>query len=186
IPVDQVHTFDLLSSVPTVATVQQFDALMIGGSGDYYVSKQNLPNFDDVLALLRDVVAVGHPTFASCFGFQLIVQALGGDVVYAPEHTEVGTFPVKLTADGAADELFGYLPQTFQAQLGRKDRAITLPDSVLHLAGSENAPFQAFRVPGKPIWGTQFHPELTKSLNLGRFRRYMEGYAAVMDPAEIQ
>ncbi|MCP5101016.1 MAG: hypothetical protein GY943_36155, partial [Chloroflexi bacterium] len=48
IPVDQVHTFDLLSSVPTVATVQQFDALMIGGSGDYYVSKQNLPNFDDV------------------------------------------------------------------------------------------------------------------------------------------
>ncbi|MCP5101217.1 MAG: type 1 glutamine amidotransferase, partial [Chloroflexi bacterium] len=98
----------------------------------------------------------------------------------------VGTFPVKLTADGAADELFGYLPQTFQAQLGRKDRAITLPDSVLHLAGSENAPFQAFRVPGKLIWGTQFHPELTKSLNLGRFRRYMEGYAAVMDPAEIQ
>ncbi len=181
----QVIAYDLLTSTPTLADVRHYDALMVGGSGDYYVSKGNLPNFEGVLALLADVAAVGHPTFASCFGFQLLVQALGGEIVYDAEHTEVGTYEVTLTDNGRSDDLFNYLPDTFRAQLGRKDRASRLPDGVIHLAASEFAPFQALRVPGQPIWATQFHPELTKATNLARFRRYMAGYASIMDEAEV-
>ena len=51
---------------------------------------------------------------------------------------------------------------------------------------TENAPYQAVRIPGKPIWATQFHPELTGQENLDRFHRYMEGYAGMMDEGEIQ
>jgi GMP synthase (glutamine-hydrolysing) len=115
----------------------------------------------------------------------LIVKALGGDVHYAPQHTEVGTFPVTLTDAGRADALFGALPTTFRAQLGRKDRATRLPAALVNLASSENAPYQAARVPGQPIWATQFHPELTKETNLARFRRYMDGYAASMSAEAI-
>ena len=93
----QVIPFDLLTDKLTLAAIRGCDALMIGGSGDYYVSKGNLPNFQNVLDVLAEVVTVGQPIFASCFGFQLIVKALGGEIAYAPAQTEVGTFPVRLT-----------------------------------------------------------------------------------------
>ena len=114
------------------------------------------------------------------------MRALGGDIIYDPEHMEVGTYDLCLTDDGRTDELFNHLPDTFRAQLGRKDRASQLPENVLHLASSANAPYQAFRVPGRPIWATQFHPELTRATNLARFRRYMNGYAAVLSPEAVQ
>ncbi len=178
--------FDLLTAAPTLAQVRRYDALMIGGSGDYYVSKGNLPTNEPVLELFREVVEAGHPTFASCFGFHLLVEALGGQVVYDADNMEVGTYEVKLSEAGQQDELFSYLPTIFKAQLGHKDRAHVLPNDILNLASSDNALHQAVRIPGKPIWATQFHPELTGQENLDRFHRYMEGYAGMMDEGEIQ
>jgi GMP synthase (glutamine-hydrolysing) len=99
---------------------------------------------------------------------------------------EVGTYELKLSEAGRKDELFSYLPTKFNAQLGHKDRANVIPDDALNLASSDNAPCQAVRIPGKPIWATQFHPELTGQENLDRFHRYMEGYAGMMDEGEIQ
>jgi GMP synthase (glutamine-hydrolysing) len=164
--------------------VLSYDALMVGGSGDYYVSKGNLPWFPEVLELLREIVARGHPTFASCFGFQLMVRALGGEIIHDPEKTEVGTYQLTLTEAGRADELLGRLPQRFPAQLGRKDRAAQLPPGCVNLAYSQLCPFQAMRVPGKPIWATQFHPELSGEENRIRFSRYLEGYASVIGEEE--
>ncbi len=183
---ENIVPFDLLAAAPTLSKIQQFDALMIGGSGDYYVSKKDFPHLPQLLDVLQEVVAAGQPTFASCFGFQLIVQALGGNIIYDPDHMEVGTFPVTLTKAGQADELFSHMPKEFCAQIGRKDRADYLPKGFLHLASSANAPFQALRVPDKPIWATQFHPELTKEENLKRFQRYIGGYASQMSPDELQ
>jgi len=183
---DQVVPLDLLQVTPTLDQIRQYDGLMVGGSGAYYVTKGNLPGFEGVLAVLRQVVDIGHPTFASCFGFQLMVEALGGKVVYDPPNMEVGTYQLHLTAAGVEDELFGYLPPAFRAQLGHKDRADQLPQGMLNLAGSDNAAIQAFRVPGKPIWATQFHPELTKAENLKRFNRYLDGYASLMSQDEME
>ena len=116
--------WNLLAAPPSLDRVIGYDALMIGGAGDYDVSKGNLPEFERMLELLREVVALAHPTFASCFGFQLLVQALGGDVVPAPDRTEVGTVEVSLTAEGRADELTGTLPAVFPAQVGRREEPV--------------------------------------------------------------
>ena len=186
IDVGQIVAFDLLKEMPTLDQIQGHDALMVGGSGAYYVTKGNLPGFEKLLEVLREVVEVGHPTFASCFGFQLLVEALGGNVVYDPDNMEVGTYQLRLTPAGERDELFGYLPAVFRAQLGHKDRADTLPKGVINLASGDNTPIQALRVPGKPIWATQFHPELSREENLKRFNRYLDGYAALMSQDEIQ
>lgn len=177
---------DLLSGAPKLDMVLKHDALMVGGSGEYYVSKQNLPGHERVLELLSEVVAIGHPTFASCFGFQLLVTALGGLIRYDPASMEVGTYTLVLTEAGREDELFGYLPDSFRAQMGHKDKAETLPPGVINLASSRNARYQALRVPGKPIWASQFHPELTGQENLERFHRYLDGYAAQLSAAEMQ
>lgn len=183
---DQIVPFDILSGVPSLAKVRHFDALMVGGSGDYYVSKENLPFHHQTLDLLRKAVEIGHPTFASCFGFQLLARALGGEIVYDPNNIEVGTFELTLTEAGRQDDLLGSLPGHFKAQLGRKDRAASLPDTCLHLAGSERCPYQALRVAGKPVWATQFHPELSGQENLARFIRYQKGYGSVMSDTERQ
>jgi GMP synthase (glutamine-hydrolysing) len=181
---EQIVPHDLLAEPPSLQKVLTFDAMMVGGSGDYYVSKQNLPGFAEVMDLLREVVTRGHPIFASCFGFQLMVKALGGEIVYDAPNMEVGTYELTLTEAGHKDELLGSMPPQFLAQLGRKDRAAQLPTGCLHLASSERCPFQAFRVPGRPIWATQFHPELSGSENRMRFHRYQQGYAPVMSETE--
>ncbi len=173
--------FDLLAGPLELETVLQHDALMIGGAGEFYVSKGDLPFFQKLLQTLREVAAIGHPTFASCFGFQCLVQALGGEVVHDPEQTEVGTFELRPTSAARLDEIFSSLPTSFQAQLGRKDRALHMPQGVPNLASSELCPHQALRLPGKPIWATQFHPELDAETNLSRYRRYIDGYTEALE-----
>jgi GMP synthase (glutamine-hydrolysing) len=183
---ERIIPYDLLKNTPTIEEIRRYDALMIGGSGEYYVSKGNLPGYEKVLDTLRAVVEHGHPTFASCFGFQLLVAALAGEISYDEQNMEVGTYELTLTKSGQEDELFGRLPRNFLAQLGHKDRVEVVPPSVLNLAINANSPSQSIRVPGKPIWATQFHPELSAGENRRRFRQYIDGYASLLSAEEIE
>ncbi len=184
--IEQIVTHDLLESPPTLAQIRGYDALMIGGSGAYSVVKHHLPDQAAVLDVLAEVVEVGHPVFASCFGFHLLVAALGGEVIYDPDCMEVGTYELAPTANGRADELFDYLPARFNAQLGHKDRAKFLPAGAVNLASSDCVAYQALRISGKPIWATQFHPEMTGAENRIRFGRYVDEYAAIYSPEELK
>jgi GMP synthase (glutamine-hydrolysing) len=184
IPEEQITPFDLLNGRLTLSLIRSYDALMMGGSGEYYVSKRNLPSFEWLLEVLAEVAEVGHPTFASCFGFQCLVEALGGEIIHDPVNTEVGTFPIQLTTAGRDDPLLGHLPNPFLAQLGRKDRASRLPEGYSCLAFSDRSPYQAFRVAEYPVWAFQFHPELNLNDNRLRFERYLDGYAAHMTVEE--
>lgn len=184
LPVEHFVVHDMLTGPPSLDTTLGCDALMVGGSGDYYVSKQNLPYFAAHMSFFRQIVEMGHPTFASCFGFHLLTEALGGQVIHDPDHTEVGTFDLTLTDAGAEDLLLSSLPRHFRAQLGHKDRASQLPGGCVNLASSDRVPYQAFRVQNKPIWATQFHPELNMEENRTRFRQYVAGYATFMSEAE--
>ena len=174
---DQVTPHDLLQGPPSMDQIRRYDALMIGGSGDFYVSKGNLPHFEHFLERLIDIIDIGFPTFASCFGYQSTVRALGGEVCFDPERTEVGTYELTLTEKGQQDPLFESLPISFMVQMGHKDRAICHPDGLDNLATTALCPLQAFRIGDKPIWAAQFHPELDKTTNLHRFEYYLDGYA---------
>jgi GMP synthase (glutamine-hydrolysing) len=182
----QLTLWDLLSGPPTLAQTASYDALLVGGAGEFYVSKGDLPHAPKFAGFLRDVVAARRPMFASCFGYQALVDALGGTVVHDPPRTEVGTFDLRLTEAGVSDPLFGTLPAGFAAQMGHKDRATGHPDTLVNLASSELSPFQALRVVGAPIWATQFHPELQRADNIYRYERYIEGYGEGMNATEIQ
>jgi GMP synthase (glutamine-hydrolysing) len=180
LPVEHFVAHDLLTGPPSMQKVHTCDALMVGGSGDFYVSKQNLPQFPALMEFFNEVVTIGLPILASCFGFHLLAKALGGEVVHDLESMEVGTFELTLSDAGTNDELFSCLPRQFRAQLGHKDRAAELSDKCVTLASSQRVPCQAFRVHGYPVWATQFHPELDVEENRQRFRQYIEGYATFM------
>lgn len=175
--VDQIRLHNLLDGPPSRVQVDSCDGLFVGGSGDYYVSRGHMPAFEELMRFFIEIADRGTPTFASCFGFQLMVRALGGTIVHDVSNTELGTLELSLTEAGRKDPLMGTLPPTFNAQLGHKDRADRLPEGFENLARSERCEYQAFRVPDQPIWATQFHPELDSHTNKGRYLRYLEGYS---------
>jgi GMP synthase (glutamine-hydrolysing) len=96
---------------------------------------------------------------------------LGGEVVHDLSHAELGTGVVSLTEAGRADPIFGQLGPQFPALMGHEDCVIRLPKELTLLAVSDRAQ-QAFRVPSLPVYGTQFHPELTLATYLERVRAY--------------
>jgi len=182
---EQIRCVDLLTTSLDAGILDGVDALLVGGSGDHSVLDET-PAIVDFIGFLQHVCEIGFPTFASCFGFQGLALALGGEVVSDAARAEVGSYSLTLTAAGAADPLFAALPTPFIAQLGHKDHVTALPAGVDNLAQSQRSPFQALKVSGKPIYATQFHPELTWKDNRMRFLRYMETYGALFGEAEAQ
>jgi GMP synthase (glutamine-hydrolysing) len=89
---EDVVLHDLTGGPSSLARLRNFDMLSVGGSGDFYASKGDLPEFEAYLDFPREVVALGHPTFASCFGYQSIARALGARVIRDSANAETGTF----------------------------------------------------------------------------------------------
>jgi GMP synthase (glutamine-hydrolysing) len=181
-----VEPFDLLSEEINLETVTEgVDAVLVGGSGAYSVLHDEvwLRQFIDVMGAIADT---GFPTFASCFGFQAMVLALGGDIGSDEDGAEVGSFDVFLADAGFTDPLFSDLPVRFVAQQGHKDHALSIPTQTVNLARSECCAYQAIRVVDKPVYATQFHAELTRDDNLTRFQRYFEMYSSAYGASQAR
>jgi len=153
------------------------DALFIGGSSDATVlDPVSYPFVPSMMALLRFCLAQNFPVFASCFGFQVAVVALGGTVIRDPENLEMGTFPITLTPAAHADPLFWDTPPQFWAVSGHQERCSVLPDGCIALAATPRCPYHAFTVPGKPFYAFQFHPEVDRPDLKSRLERYGARY----------
>ncbi|MFQ5639165.1 MAG: type 1 glutamine amidotransferase [bacterium] len=173
---EQISTINLPYDPLSPELFDVTDMFLVGGSGDFSVLDKE-PFLFGFFDFLNEICSQGFPMFASCFGFQALCHAVGGKITTDSKNAEVGSYQVSLTQDGKADPLFGSLPDCFFAQMGHKDRVVELPSTFVNLASSEKAPYQAFRVKDKPIYATQFHPELTKSQNRERFESYIKNYS---------
>ncbi len=176
LPVDHFDTFNVAVDDVDDFAMNGCDAIMIGGSGAFSLVKGGFDWHGDYLNLMRHILNAGIPTFASCFGFQGIVQAMGGKLKRDESLAQIGTYKIELTEAASDDPLFGDLPRHFDAQLGHNDSAVELCDELIHLASNEQCEYQAIRVRNKPIVATQFHPELTRCDNLDRFKNYLRNY----------
>ncbi len=168
---DQIDVFDLIQGAPSVDELRPFDVVLLGGSGDYSVA-QGGPWLDAALFAMRELFDLNKPTFASCWGFQAMARALGGKVVTDLARAELGTMTIRVTDDGQADPLFSSLGTQFLAQMGHQDIVDQLPAGARLLASTEKVENQAFCFPGKPIYCTQFHPELDRMGIFDRVRAY--------------
>ncbi|ATS18148.1 aminotransferase [Parathermosynechococcus lividus PCC 6715] len=157
--------------------IQGFDALFIGGSSDATVLKPQVYRFvPPAMALILACIEQDIPVLASCFGFQLAVQALGGEVIVDRDRMEMGTYAMYLTPEGEQDPLFQGCPNPFLAISGHQERALRLPQGAILLAYSERCPYHAFRLAGKPFYGFQFHPEVNDRDLIARITRYCDRY----------
>ncbi|MDH3271488.1 MAG: type 1 glutamine amidotransferase [Gemmatimonadota bacterium] len=185
----QVEIFDLLRGAPDAKRIESVDVVLLGGSGDYSVARGG-PWLPAALEAMVGLYEMSTPTFASCWGFQAMARAMGGSVVTDHARAEVGATWLDLTDAGRSDPVFGPLAPRFQAVSGHEDIVVTIPASATLLASSERVENQAFHFPGKPIYCTQFHPELTRSDLLERISRYpaylpLAGASTVDELAEM-
>jgi GMP synthase (glutamine-hydrolysing) len=151
------------------------DAVMIGGSGSNSVANDDPFTpwlIDDVKRLVDREV----PLLGSCWGHQFIARALGGEVIHDPVKGEVGVLEAHVTAAASDDPVFDHLPSAFPVLMGHHDRVVTLPPGAIEMAYSDLSRNQAFKMDGLPVYGTQFHTEMTPDQlveRLSQFRQYM-------------
>jgi GMP synthase (glutamine-hydrolysing) len=170
---EQIRVFDMLGGCVGPGELRETDMFLLGGSGHYSAAGEGAW-LDRSLDSLRRVYEAKQPTFASCWGFQALARALGGRVVKDLSHAEVGTHELCLTAEGQGDPVFGPLGACFDAQMGHEDRVVELPPGAVRLAYSQLVENQAYRFDDRPIYCTQFHPELNREDLLLRVEAYPE------------
>lgn len=186
-----IEVFALLGASPPIELFDRADMILLGGSGHYSVAanpnepiepggpRPRSPWIERSLDAMREIHRMSKPTFASCWGFQAMAVAMGGECVNDVPNAEVGTVELQLTEVGRTNPIFGGLPSPFLAQAGHEDRVIRLPADAELCASSGRVREQAFRFVGRPIYCTQFHPELDRAAMLERVIAYPEYIARI-------
>ncbi|WP_241504089.1 type 1 glutamine amidotransferase [Pelagibaculum spongiae] len=177
--IDILNVFDTPQFSPQV--LDGYDALMVGGSSEANVLKpETNPFLESCRALMRSAVTRQLPTFASCFGHQLAVQALGGEVVHDETDFEMGTVPIGLRPAAASDLLYHDTPDQFLAISVHQQRSATAPEGCTELAWTDNC-CHSFKVDRAPFWTFQFHPEVDKQTLIDRLTLFREKYTRDSD-----
>ncbi len=96
------------------------------------------------------------PILGICAGHQFMALHLGGEAKPA-KIAEFGKTQVFVEEQ---DDLFRGIPQSFSVWESHNDEVTVAPKGFQVLAHSRNCPVQAMRDPRKPLFGTQFHPEV--------------------------
>ena len=173
----QIDTLDVFST-PTFGpeVLKGYDALLVGGASEASVLEpDNYPFLPACFELLRHCIAIDLPVFASCFGFQLAVLALGGEIIRDEKDYEMGSIPISLLPAAADDLLFKDVPDGFHAIAVHRERSLACPPGAIELARTEPC-CHAFRVEGKRFWACQFHPEVDLATLISRLTTYKASY----------
>ena len=174
--IDILNVFDRPQFSPSV--LQGYDALLIGGASEASVLEPETFQFvENGKTLIQFCIEHSIPVFASCFGFQMAIQALGGEVIREETEFEMGTIAIELTEAASRDPLFRNVPDGFLAVSVHQEKALTLPAGCQLLAKT-NECAHAFRVVGKPFWAFQFHPEVDRSTLVTRLTFFRDRYTA--------
>jgi len=100
------------------------------------------------------------PIFGICYGFQVMAQALGGEVAQTGQREYGRTQATVLDAD---DPLLKGQPQTQTTWMSHGDQVRTAPPGFSVLAQTDATPVAAFGDPATKRYGVQWHPEVRHS-----------------------
>jgi len=173
---EQLDIVDIFHDRYEDIKLEKYDAVFIGGSGNYCVTENDLPNLDQLILFTREVYSQKIPLLGLCFGAHVLTEAIGGQLVHDKKLQEAGTYSVLRNEHGKHDPLLKDFPDEFVAVLGHKDHITKLPIKAVNLASSENSVNQIWTLPGEPVYAVQFHPELDLGSLIVRLDYYADKY----------
>ncbi len=110
---------------------------------------------------------LGIPTLGICYGMQVMVHQLGGEVE-ASDSREYGRAEVDVVDPGL---LFEGLGERETVWMSHGDRIVALPEGFRVCASTINAPTVALESSTRKIFGIQFHPEVSHTVSGGEILR---------------
>ena len=126
--------------------------LLSGGPSSVYA--------DGAPALDVELLTAGVPVFGMCYGFQAMVQALGGTVA----HTGLGEYgSTQATVSDLTSTLFNGQVAEQSVWMSHGDSVTEAPAGMKVTATSSGAPVAAFEDDERQLYGVQWHPEVVHS-----------------------
>ena len=104
---------------------------------------------------------MGIPVLGICYGLQLVVYSMGGQVKPCSV-SEYGR--TKVTVD-TASPIFRGLEKSQVGLMSHTDQVHSLPDGFVSVASTANCPNAGIAHETRRIYGTQFHPEVENTPN---------------------
>jgi GMP synthase (glutamine-hydrolysing) len=103
------------------------------------------------------IFRLGVPVLGICYGLHIACQALGGRVQGTPRR-EYGRARCQI---GQPDELFAGLPAEIEVWMSHGDQVSEGAGDFEPLAATDTCPLAAVKHRQLPVYGLQFHPEVT-------------------------
>jgi len=152
----EIHPFN---HIPTITP--DIKGVILSGS-PCSVRDANSPAVRDANSPDVDIKQFGKiPVLGVCYGAQLIAHKSGGSV--APSQIrEYGR--AKLTTVNHHNELLKEISLDSQVWMSHADTITSIPDQFEIIASTPSVKVAAFHLKGEKIYGIQFHPEVTHSL----------------------
>jgi len=123
--------------------------ILSGGPSSVYA--KNAPKCDPA------VFELGIPILGICYGLQLMIQTLGGEIARGKAR-EYGKAILEIREPG---ELFAGISPKTQVWMSHGDKVAKMPEGGFEVLGSSgNTEFCAVHMPERNFYGIQFHPEV--------------------------
>jgi GMP synthase (glutamine-hydrolysing) len=122
-----------------------------------------------------EVFSLGVPVLGICYGMQTMAAQMGGQVEGA-SHREFGAAQIRpiresRLLDGLEDNRDAQGQRVLDVWMSHGDRVTAIPPGFSAIAVSDNAPFAAMADEARRMYGVQFHPEVTHTLQGGEMLR---------------
>ena len=118
-----------------------------------------------------EIFQLGVPVLGICYGLHIACQSLGGQVEGAPSR-EYGRAHCRISEP---NDLFAGVPKEIEVWMSHGDQVSQMSSDFLPLAATDTCPLAAVKHRSLPIYGLQFHPEVTHTPQgaaiLGNFLR---------------
>jgi GMP synthase (glutamine-hydrolysing) len=151
----EIHPFDI--GLDVIRRLEPEGIILSGGPASVYADDAPMPG-PEVLELLRGGTP---PVLGICYGMNVLNLAFGGEVDRAA-HKEFGPADVRIVR---MDPLLSIGGRSTRVWMSHGDRMTRLGTDLETLASSDNSQYAAFRHHDRPIYGLQFHPEVTHSVD---------------------
>jgi GMP synthase (glutamine-hydrolysing) len=124
--------------------------ILSGGPASVY--EASAPKFDP------NVFDLGIPVLGICYGMQLMAYHMGGQVGGTSHTREYGRATLKVSD---ANTLFRGYPAESTVWMSHGDQVQTVAADFVPLAATDTCPVAAVKHRTRPVFGIQFHPEVS-------------------------